>query len=276
MRSWVLGMATLSFVAAVLTFMHLVGSERESAWERIQRTQTIRIGHTDEPPYDYRNAQGRVTGEAPEIARRVLAAMGITHIEWVQVQFGTLIPRLQAGRFDMIAAGTFITPQRAAQIAFSLPTFCVGSALLVARGNPKQLHSLSDIARSKARLAVMAGAVEQEYAARAGIPPDRIDVFPDARAAAQAIQTGIVDALSLTKPSVTYLAATHGNLQAATPYDPPEIDGHPPGGCGAFGFRQQDQELLKNFNTHLKQFLTTSDYRQISRSFGFSETMRTP
>lgn len=36
--------------------------------------------------------------------------MGIEHIDWVRMDFASLLPELQLGRIDAIAAGMFITP----------------------------------------------------------------------------------------------------------------------------------------------------------------------
>src|SRR5690606_6122996 len=99
-------------------------------------------------------------------------------------EFGSLIPGLQAGRFDMIAAGMYILPERCAQVSFSNPTYSVGEAFIVAKGNPLALHSYADVAKHPtATLGVVAGAVERAYARASEIPDDRVAVFPDAPSA---------------------------------------------------------------------------------------------
>ncbi len=52
-------------------------------------------------------------------------------------EFGSLIPGLQAGRFDIIAAGMFVNPKRCEQVQFSEPTYGIGQAFLVAEGQPE-------------------------------------------------------------------------------------------------------------------------------------------
>src|SRR5690606_26443062 len=76
----------------------------------------VRIGYANEAPYAYMDsAENRITGEAVEIARVVLKRMGINEVEGVLTEFGSLIPGLQANRFDIIAAGMYITPERCQQ-----------------------------------------------------------------------------------------------------------------------------------------------------------------
>lgn len=69
------------------------------------------------------------------------------------VDFGALIPGLQAGQFDMIAAGMFITPERAEQIIFSDPDYCVSNSFAVAEGNPLGISDFQSIIDSGATLA---------------------------------------------------------------------------------------------------------------------------
>ncbi|HSJ28435.1 MAG TPA: transporter substrate-binding domain-containing protein, partial [Acidimicrobiia bacterium] len=122
---------------------------------QLRNAGTVRIGIANEVPYGYEDEDGNPTGEAPEVAKAVLANLGIENVEAVVVDFGTLIPGLQAGQFDMIAAGMFITPERAQQIIFSDPDYCVSNAFAVAEGNPLGISDFQSIIDSGATLAVL-------------------------------------------------------------------------------------------------------------------------
>src|SRR3546814_8271804 len=96
--------------------------------------------------------------------------MGIPEVDGVLTEFGALIPGLKAGRFDIIAAGMFITPARCKEVAFSEPSYGIGQAFLVKEGNPQSLKDYASIAENEdLKLAVMAGAVEVGYAKKAGV-----------------------------------------------------------------------------------------------------------
>lgn len=258
--------ALLILGATVLAVLALL-PEDEDAWARIRRTGTVRIGHTAEPPYAWRASDGRVTGEAPEVARAVFAQLGIQHIEWVEVQFGSLIAQLRTGRFDVIAAGMYVTPARAGQITFSHPSYCTHAALLVRATDAPRLHDYADLVRAPAaRLAVLAGAVEGDAALAAGVPAARIVAYPDAASAAQAVAAGEADALALSGPSVQWLADRDPRLlRARAPATDAPFDG-----CGAFGFRQQDQALRNRFDAQLLAFLGTPAHLALVRPFGFT------
>jgi len=251
--------------------LHLAGpaAAQENTLERAREQGFIRIAFANEAPFGYATPDGTLTGEAPEIARVIFKRMGIPEVDGVLTEWGSLIPGLRARRFDVIAAGMFITPQRCRQVAFSEPTYTLGQSFLVPKGNPKNLHSYEDVARDpNIRLGVLAGAVERAYAAQAGIPDERIVRLPDQASMISAVRAGRVDAAALTAISVQRMAQQGGDAVArAEPFKtPPEAMG-----SGAFAFRPEDTALLREFNRHLDEFIGTPEHLALVRPFGFTE-----
>ena len=120
--------------------------QEESTLERVKREGVVRVGFANENPYAYAKPDGTLSGEAVEVARAVFQAMGIDEMEGVLTEFGSLIPGLQAGRFDVITAGMYVNPNRCEQILFANPEYKIGEALVVEAGNPLGLNSYEDIA----------------------------------------------------------------------------------------------------------------------------------
>ena len=185
----------------------LSGAQAQDLLEEAKESGSITVGIANEAPYGYMTPEGELTGEAPEIAKHILAKMGIEDVEAVVTEFGSLIPGLMAGRFDIVAAGMFITPQRCEQVAFSEPTYGIGQAFLVAEGNPKGLQTYEDFkANADSTLAVMGGAIERTYARDAEVPDDQVMVVPDTAAGTASVQAGRADAFALTSLSIRRLA----------------------------------------------------------------------
>lgn len=251
------------------------GSPDLTTLERIRQAGAVPIGYANEAPYAYVDPEtGAVTGESPEIARVILERMGLGRVEGVLTEFGSLIPALKADRFDLIAAGMYITPERCEQIAFSNPTYGIGQAFLVKEGNPLDLHGYEDIAaHARARLGVVAGGVELGYARALEIPDGRIVVLPDAPSAVAAVQAGRVDAYAGTSLTIrTMLGKAEGRgLEEAAPFTDPVIDGKRVIGYGAFGFRKEDRRLRDTFNRHLEAFIGTEEHLELVRRFGFTK-----
>lgn len=251
------------------------GPEGETTLERIQREGVVKVGYANEAPYAYMDSeQQRLTGEAPEILRKVMSDLGVNEIEGVLTEFGSLIPGLKAGRFDVIAAGMYITPERCTQIGFSNPTYGIGEGFIVAKGNPKNLHSYEDVANdSTAQLGVVAGTVERGYARDIGVPDARVTVFPDPPSAIAGVASGRVDAYAGTSLTVADMLSksTSDKLVRAEPFTDPVIDGVSVRGYGAFGVRKDDTELLNAINAELADFIGTEEHLALVKPFGFGE-----
>ncbi|MFC2003115.1 ectoine/hydroxyectoine ABC transporter substrate-binding protein EhuB [Chloroflexota bacterium] len=273
MKIKILSIILIIIVATVSSALSCSSTE-ETTLERAKREGTVRIGFANDVPYGYVDSEGRVTGEAPEIARKVLAEMGINNIEGVYTEFGSLIQELIAGRFDIIAAGMFITPKRFELINYSEPTYRVGQAFMVKAGNPKNLHSYEDVANNpNVILAVMAGAVEGDYARAIGVPESQLLVVPDPPTGMVAVENGEADALALTSLAINKLVKTdeQHTVEMAQPFTNPVINGKEILGYGGFGFRKEDTALLEEFNKHLKAFIGTEEHLEIMNQFGFTE-----
>ncbi|HYG41448.1 MAG TPA: ectoine/hydroxyectoine ABC transporter substrate-binding protein EhuB [Bordetella sp.] len=249
--------------------------EAQSTLAAAKAAGKVRIGYANEAPYAYMDSsQNRITGEAVEIARIVLKRMGINEVEGVLTEFGSLIPGLQAKRFDIIAAGMYVTPERCQQAAFSNPTYGVGESFLVQKGNPKNLHSYEDVAKQDdVRLGVVVGAIESEYARKMDIPVDRVVVFPDVVSALSGVQAGRADAYAATAMTVNDLMnkSATGDLEKADPFTDPVIDGKSVRGYGAFAFRKDDQEFVDAFNAELAKFIGTEEHAKVVQPFGFTK-----
>jgi polar amino acid transport system substrate-binding protein len=242
----------------------------EGALERAKKDGFIRLGFANEAPFGYATPDGKLTGEAPEVAKAVLAKIGIPQVDGVLTEFGSLIPGLKARRFDIIAAGMFINPKRCGEIAFSEPSYGIGQAMLVKKGNPKGIKDYSSIAANKdLKLAVEAGAVEGGYAKDAKIPEEQLVVLPDQSSLLAAVQSGRADAASLTALSIADMAKKGEGVESTTPFG--EVAGKSVKGHGGFGFRKEDKDLYEAFNAELKKFIGSPEHIALVTPFGFGK-----
>lgn len=270
--------SVLALVAGVLVLaVAPEPADAQTTLGRIREDNTVRIAIAGEAPYGYRDAQGEVTGEAPEIARVVLERIDPEiEIEWVETEFGQLIPGLQAGEFDIAAAGMFITAERCAEVSFSNPTYVIGEAFAVRKGNPRGLTDYQTISDDpEAKVGLIAGTVEYNYALVTGIPGDRALLYRDFEDAIEGLKEGEVDAVGLTTLTAQDLVADEPGLEA-TPQFYPMLDGLEVKGYGGFAFRKEDQALRQAFDEALAAFLGSEDHRALVEPFGFTPEMMAP
>ena len=260
--------AAICIAAAALSITTPVRAE--TTLERIQRTGEIRIGYANEAPFAYTKPDGSVTGESPEITRVIFKTIGVTQVHAVLTEWGGLIPGLLAGRFDVIAAGMYVTPERLQQVSFTDPHYQIGDTLLVAKGNPRKLNSYASIVADKrVKLAIMSGTAEYGYARAAGVPDAQIMQVPNTIAQLQAVRTGRAQAAVGTQLTMRDLDVKGGSrVEAITDFkdDPAHI------GYGALAFRKDDQDLRDAVNAALKSWLGSEEHLALVAPFGFDSS----
>ncbi len=241
--------ATLASAALVLAACN--GGD-QSLLEELQAEGTVTVGVANEVPFGYVGDDGEPTGIAPDVARAVLAEMGIENMEAEVVEFGELIGGLQAGQFDMVTAGMYITPERAEQIFFSDPDYCIPESLAVEPGNP---HGIVDyfsiIDNPDLTVAVAAGTVEVDYVQDAGVPDEQVEVFGDIDSMYRALEAGEVDAVTGTAATVQTYAEASADIEAVEAFFPVDAEGNEFFPCGGHGFA--DEEFRDAFNEVLNQ-----------------------
>lgn len=245
-----------------------------STLEKAKKQGFVTVGFANEVPYAYATPDGKLTGEAVEVARVVLERMGIPEMNGVLTEFGSLIPGLKANRFDIITAGMYITPKRAQEVAFANPEYSIGEAIAVKKGNPLNLKSYADIAANHAaKIAVMGGAIEIEYLEKSGVKKEQMVLVPDQPSAVSALQSGRADAITMTGPSLQAVldSAKDDSLERVMDFVQPEIDGKSVRGYGAAAFRKEDADFVAAYNAELQKLKESGELLKILEPFGFTE-----
>ncbi len=236
--------------------------------ERAREQGFIQVGFANEAPYGFAESDGTVTGEAPEVARAVLAELGIEEMDGVVSEFGGLIPGLNAGRMDMVAAGMFITPERCEQVIFSDPDYCAPQALAVPAGNPMGLSDYESVRDADATLGVFSGAVEEQHAEDVGI--ENVTVLDNTPSLIDALRGGRIDAFALTSFTVNWNVRDFEDLEATEPFIH-TVDGEEQLGCGGYVFRTEDQEFRDEFNRVLIEMRDAGEILPLIEPFGWSQ-----
>ncbi len=254
-------------VAATLA-VALAGSvHADGLLDRVRAGETVRIGYSNEAPYAFRNDAGAMDGFVNRVALAVLERMGTTRVEGVLTEWGSLIPGLHAGRFDLITAGMFILPARCEQVAFSEPMGVFAEAFLVPAGNPLGLHSFEDVRdHPDAVLVTGAGYATVDYARRMGVPDARIMQVQDAGAILQAVLSGRAQVASATVFAMQDLVDKgRGRVELAEPFEAPEFTK----GYSGYAVRTSDADFIEAFNAELLAFLGTDEMLALVEPYGY-------
>ncbi|UCJ17609.1 ectoine/hydroxyectoine ABC transporter substrate-binding protein EhuB [Pseudomonas sp. MM211] len=259
----------LTIACGVFVALGATVAQAADTLEKVKENSSVRIGYANETPFAYTALDGSVTGESPEIVKKIFEKMGVQTINPVLTEWGSLIPGLRASRFDLIAAGMYITPERCKQVLFTDPHYQLPDTLLTKTGNPKNLHSYEDIAKSGAKVAIMAGTVNLGYARDAGITDGQILQVPDTTAQLQAVRAGRADAAVGTQLTMKNLAEKGGDtVEAIADFkDDPSHTGY-----GALAFRPEDKAFRDAVNAELKKWIGTDEHLATVKPFGFDKS----
>ncbi|MCW4352978.1 transporter substrate-binding domain-containing protein [Hoyosella sp. YIM 151337] len=229
---------------------------------------SITVGFAGEAPYSFEEG-GQLTGGTVALHREIFGNLGIGEVDGVQTEFGSLIPGLNAGRFDAVSAGMSILPDRCEQAAFSEPEIVYTTALMVPEGNPMNLSDMQSIADAGARMVALTGAIEVDYANALGIEVTPIGNPVDGM---DAVIGGRADVFALTGVSLNWMAENRPDAPVeVTDSFVAEINGVPQIGAGATVFRQDDTELLDAYNEQLAEIKSDPQrWLELMEPFGFS------
>lgn len=276
-RASVLGAAAVGGPALLSACESTNAGGGSDALSAAKKNGYINIGIAGEIPYGYQDKSGKITGEAPEVARAVFKNLGVPKLKAKVVDFDALIQSLDAGDFDMVAAGMDILPQRCKQAAFSVPDYQALVSFLVPAGNPKKIMNFDDVKRTGVKIAGEVGAVESTYATSSGVKSGQIMSFSTPDEMLSAVTTGRVYAAMLTDISLKSLAQQNPSAKVeVTPGFKPVVGGKPQAEVGGFVFRKNETSLLSAFNAQLTKMHGNGQWEQIVKPFGFTSANLPP
>ena len=193
---------------ALAVAMLLTAAPAEHASARpllqVQKSGTLRVGVALYAPWAARTANGDLIGFEIDVAKRLAADMGLK-VEILSYASSRLIPALEGGEIDLIAAGLAITPERALHVNFTAPYASSGIALATQIQRTASVKRLEDLDDEHYTIAAVAGSVAAELAKRV-LPHARLQSFENADAASGALLAGKVDGYLEDEPVPTFLA----------------------------------------------------------------------
>lgn len=228
----------------------------------------VRIAYIEEPPFYWTGEDRSPTGADIELAEVVLRAIGVTTIEYQLTSFEELLPGVNEGRWEMNVP-IFATAARAEHVAFSVPVWSLGDGFVVHRGNPKALTSYEAVAaRSEARLGLIPGQMQVDFAKSAGVGDRQIVLFKDQPDAVAALLRGEIDAFAATAVGNRVIAGANPELEAIEH----DAGGQGKAPVGAFSFSKSNHDLLQAVNGQLRRYLGSDDHRARMAKYGITET----
>jgi len=260
------GRAFLSLLLALAlagTMLGLVGcggndtpdttDEEPAAAEYTLVTEGVLTAGSDTsfPPFESMN--GNVAeGFDVDLLNAIAKEMGLDEAVFLTEGFDTLIPTLKAGgKFDVIASGMTIKPERQEEVDFSDPYFDSNQSIAMKAGST--LNDPSELAGKK--IGVQSGTTGEDWT-KSNIPTAQRVPFKTATEAFAALQAGNVDAVINDLPVTVEIVkdAARGLIivkEVAT------------GEQYGFAVSKDNPELLKAINEALAAVRESGEYQTL-------------
>jgi polar amino acid transport system substrate-binding protein len=233
----------------------------------------ILVGTTIAPPVSFQDDKGVLTGAAGEIFLQFLKDECITaKVTVVPTVFDSLIPSIQAGRNDIIVDAIYIKPARQEVVDFTDPFMWDPEAVIVAKGNPKNVHALSDMCGLNA--GANEGSTMQTYLedANKNCPADKqinIKPYPDFKDEYLDVTSGRLDAAIADGVEVAYSLKTNPSLGYDIVADYTPVN-KPATKSGFFIQKGSGPDMLAAFNADLKRMQGDGTIDQIFTKWGLT------
>ena len=228
--------------------------------DAVQAEKTVTLAIANEPPWMKLEPDGSATGIGPDVDRAALEQMGVETVKGQIMEYGTLVPSVQARRVTLVTSGgLWITPERCKAVLFSEPVFCNGDAFIVRKDLADRIDTYQEVLEEGLRIGVCAGCVWEKHAADIGISEDKIVRWPDGTSGMKMLQDGRIDVLVHEVITASHLQDKSGSpeMTALT-----IVTDRAPGCSGAI-FTKQDADLRDAYNAGLAKIVEDGTFAEI-------------
>ncbi len=220
------------------------GAKGDGSLERVKKAGVLKWGVDaggGGAPFVYLDTDAKekdkIIGWEVEVMEKFAPHMGVKY-EVAQVEWGKLVPDLQARRSDLIMNGMEINEDRAKVVDFSEP-YCVYAQQMTVRAEDKDKYKkVADLKDKK--WGTLDGAEANNVLKNAGVPEANITQFPDSNTPYMALKDKRVDAVL----QEDMIAEFYAGKDTAV-YNVPETFSP---GKYAVAVRKGEQDLLNDVN----------------------------
>ena len=140
----------------------------------------------DFPPFESLGENGEVFGIEIDILNLICAELGV-ELEINQMDFDSVLPGIESGKYDLGASGISVTPEREENTLFTVPYCMAAQAIVVMKDSP--ITCKADLEGKT--ISVQTGTTAEEFCMGAGYTVNAYAANADAQ---EALLSGKVDA----------------------------------------------------------------------------------
>ena len=175
-------------LAVLLLCTALAGcGEKGTTLQSVQKAGKLTIATSpDFPPFESLGSDGSVTGIEIDILELICEKLGV-QLDIQQMDFDSVLPGVQAGKFDVGVSGISVTEKRQKNVLFTDPYCLAAQAIVVTEGS--SIQSKADLEGKK--VSVQTGTTAESFCMDNGYDVSSFSANSDAQTA---LTSGKVDA----------------------------------------------------------------------------------
>lgn len=214
-----------------------------------EETQTLVMATNAEfPPYEYHEGDS-IVGIDAEVAAAIAEKLGMK-LQIEDVSFDSIIPGVQAGKYDMGMAGMTVTEERLASVNFSTSYAKGVQSVIVKEGS--DIKTIDDLTGKK--IGVQTSTTGDIYATD-DYGEENITRYDNGAVAVQALLSGKVDCVIIdNEPAKSYVAANDGLAILDTAYAEEDY---------AICFNKENTDLQEKVNAALEELIADGTVQSI-------------
>ena len=220
-----------------------------SACSKTETKETLVMATNAEfPPYEYHEGDA-IVGIDAEIAQAIADKLGM-ELKIEDVAFDSIIPGVQAKKYDMGMAGMTVTDERLKSVNFST-SYAKGVQAVIVKED-SDIASVDDVAGKK--IGVQTSTTGDIYASD-DFGEENITRYDNGAVAVQALVSGKVDCVIIdNEPAKSYVAANEGLKILDTTYVEEDY---------AICFNKENTELMDKVNAALAELTADGTVQKI-------------
>ena len=205
------------------------------------------------PPYEYKEGD-KIVGIDAEVAKLIADKLGL-ELEIADVDFDSIIPGVQSGKYDMGMAGMTVTDERKEKVNFS-DSYATGVQVVIVKED-SEIKSIDDLEGKK--IGAQQGTTGYIYASdtpeNGGFGEENVTGYQNGALAVEALKGGKVDCVIIdNEPAKAYVAANEGLKILDTEYVTEDY---------AICFAKKNTELQEKVNDALKELIEDGSVKKV-------------
>lgn len=221
---------------------------KDTVSESQAKTKLTMATNAEFPPYEYHEGDA-IVGIDAEIAALIAEKLGM-ELEIADVDFDSIIPGVQQGKYDMGMAGMTVTDERLEKVAFS-DNYAKGIQVVIVKEGGA-IATLDDVDGKK--IGVQQTTTGDIYACD-DYGEENVIKYANGALAVEALKSGKVDCVIIdNEPAKAYVAANEGLKILDTEYANEDY---------AICFAKENTELQKKVNDALKVLIADGSVQKV-------------